>query len=234
MIKFRYLTLILLSLCSPLILNAQDMEIMKCEDSTSEVKLAVRAGHNAVFGGFLAMSLETDQTIYKDFAISGGVQYNTIGRTALEARPTYILDFDWGRIVPELLLTYTNFTSINSFAAGAGASGDFGRISAKLGYYYHIYGGRGGKITEPFNLYYELTVHLLDNIDNWKVGLTVTNNEIFELERHYQPTFIAECHYYPTSRLGVSFGVGCKPAGMFHLSADYYQTNIKTGVCYRW
>lgn len=229
MLKIKKLLAILL-ICSPLLLNAQEKGVQE----QSEVKIGVRAGHNVAFGGFGAVSLETRQTFDCNFAISGGVQYNTIGKTSLEARPAYVINFNGGRIAPELLLAYNNLTSIDSFAAGAGITGDFGRISAKLGYYYHIFGGQGDKITEPFNIYYELSVHLLKKVENWKMDLTITNNEIFELERHYQPSFIAECFYYPNSKLGISFGIDCKPTGMFHLSADYYQSYIKTGICYRW
>ena len=234
MIKFRYLELLLLLLCFPQIMMAQDVKVQGHEEVNSEVKLGVRAGHNVVFGGFAAISFETKQTFRNDFDISGGIQYNTIGKTALEARPAYAINFDWGKIVPELLLAYTNFASINSFSAGAGVLGDFGMISAKLGYHYHIYGGYGGKIIEPFNIYYECILHLLRKPDNWKLDLVITNNEIFELERHYQPSFIVESFYYPTNRLGISFGIGYKPAGIFHLSADNYQSYIKTGICYRW
>ena len=68
----------------------------------------------------------------------------------------------------------------------------------------------------------------------WDLFLSITNNELFELERHFQPSFIAECFYYPTQKIGVPFGLGCKPAGMFNMSADYYQSYLKTGLCYRW
>ena len=203
-----------------LVMNAQE----------NELSVRLRAGDNVVFVGFGAASVETVQTLCDDLSISGGVQYNTIGRTALEARPS----MKWGNISAELLMAYTNLASVNSFAAGAGAIYDYGRLSAKLGYYYRVYGGHGSRITEPFNIYYELSVHLLQQIENWDIDLTLTNNETFELERHYQPSFIAECFHFPTSKLGISLGIGCKPAGMFNLSADYYQSFIKTGICFRW
>ena len=91
-----------------------------------------------------------------------------------------------------------------------------------------------GRLTEPFNLYYELRVGLLENTKDWDLDLILTNNETFELERHYQPTYLAECFYYPTDNLGVTLGVGYKPSGTFHIAAGYYQTFIKTSVCYRW
>lgn len=224
MIKVKHLFLALLVAICPTLLKAQE----------NDIRVGLRAGHNAVFGGFAAASLETNQTFCKDFSISGGVQYNTIGKTALEARPGYIMNFDWGRLTAETLVFYSNLSNVDNFAAGAGARAEFGRTSMQLGYYYRVYGNEVNKLTEPFNLYYELRVGLLENTKDWDLDLILTNNEIFELERHYQPTYLAECFYYPTDNLGVTLGVGYKPSGTFHIAAGYYQTFIKTSLCYRW
>lgn len=223
MLRIRQFLLLLLA-SSTLTLNAQN----------NEIKMGVRAGHNAAFGGFAAVSLETVQTFCDNFSISGGLQYNTIGKTAIEALPSYNIPFDWGKLSVEALATYTCLSSINNVTAGAGMSIVSKSISGRLGYYYRILCSNGGKITEPFNVYYELRAHFLKKIENWNLDLVITNCEEFELERHFQPSFIAEGTCYPTSKLGISFGIGCKPSGMFNMSADYYQSYLKTGVCYRW
>ena len=112
MIRLRLLlTLSLLAFCSS-VLSAQD----------DELKVGLRAGHNAAFDSFAALSLETVQTIGQNISISGGLQYNTIGKTALEVRPAYNMNFNWGKVSAEVLAAYTNLTSINSFATGAGAA----------------------------------------------------------------------------------------------------------------
>ena len=218
------LFLLLLLIIGPLTLNAQN----------DEVKLGLRAGHNAAFGGFAAVSLETIQTFCDNFSLNGGLQYNTIGKTTLEATPSYNIPFDWGKLSVESLITYTRIRSINNITAGAGISVVSRSASGRLGYYYRIFCGEGSKISEPFNIYYELRAHLLKNIENWDLDIVITNCEAFELERHYQPSFIAEGSFYPSSKFGISFDVGCKPSGMFNMSADYYQSYLKTGVCYRW
>jgi hypothetical protein len=168
------------------------------------------------------------------FAISGGVQYSTIGRTALEARPSYFKSVKWGQISAEALLHYTYMYSLNNFAAGVGIKLETKWIDAKLGYYYRLYGSAGNIITEPFNLYYKGTIHCLPMFEKWDLDLTLTNCETFELERHYQPSFIVQGWYYPKKFLGITLGANYKPSGMFHLSSDYYQFYTKLGVCYRW
>ena len=218
------LFLLLILVSSPFILNAQN----------DEVKVGLRAGHNAAFGGFAAVSIEAVQRFCENFSLGGGLQYNTIGRTTLETLPSYNIPFDWGRLSVESLITYTCLSSINNVTAGAGVAIASKDVSGRLGYYYRIYCGKGGKITEPFNIYYELRTHFLKRIENWILDIVITNCEAFELERHFQPSFIAEGCYSPTSKLGISIGLGCKPSGMFNMSADYYQSYLKTGVCYRW
>ena len=221
---FRYLLVLLILLPLPFALSAQDNAVMA----------KIRAGHNASFGPYAAFSVETIQTLFDNFMINGGVQYSSIGRTALEARPAWFRDYGWGRLSAEALLSYSRLTSVNNVAFGAGADISGKWIGIKLGYYYRLFGHKGNSITEPFNIYYELRANLLPMKRNWDLELAITNNEIFELERHYQPSFIATCMYYPRPYLGLSMGIGCKPSGMFHLSADYYQSFVNLGVCYRW
>lgn len=222
--KLRHFLLIIFLASCPFALNAQDDELM----------IKLRTGHNAVFGGFAAFSLETLQDFGNSMHLNAGVQYNTIGKVALEARPACFVDCRWGRISAETLLAYRNIASVNSFAAGAGAEFSNRRLAAKLGYYYHLYGYKGNSVKEPFNIYYELMVNLLPKSESMELQLVITNSEIFELERHYQPSFIAQCSYDLKDYLGLSMGVGLKPAGIFNISADYYQSFINLGICYRW
>ena len=222
--KLEYILLILFLTIPIFSIYAQD----------DELTIRLRTGHNASFGEFAAVSLETVQNLGNSLQLSAGVQYNTIGRTALEARPAFIKNYRWGRISAEVLFAYRNLTSVNSFAAGAGAEISGNWLAAKLGYYYHLYGHKGESLKEPFNIYYELRANLLPMLETWDLLLIITNNERFELERHYQPTFIAQCSYDLKEYLGLTMGIGYKPAGMFHISADYYQSFINLGICYRW
>lgn len=224
MYKFRYLVLIFLLLACPRILNAQD----------NGFALRLRTGHNTSFGGFAAVSMEAVHDLDFNLRLSAGAQYNSIGKTSAEVRPEYQFDVSWGKLSAESMISYTHLTSVNSIAAGAGIGLYGKRVGGRLGYYYRLYGGSGGWIKEAFNIYYEIHAEILPEIDRWDLQMIITNCEMFELERHFQPSFILQGCCYPRTHLGISFGVGCKPAGIFNISADYYQSYIKTGVCYRW
>lgn len=224
MSKFRYLFLCFILCAGCMALDARN----------HDVRVGGRTGYNGANGVFGAVSVETYHRLHESFSVCGGVQYNTAGRTTVEAHPAWVKDYDWGTLSAEMLLLYSNTLSLNNVAAGVGADLRGRWIGGKLGYYYRLYGGRGGIITEPFNLYYEFCINTLPMIDDWDLRFLATNNEMFELERHFYPSFIAECSYYPLEYLGISLGLGCKPSGIFHISADYYQSFLKLGVCYRW
>ena len=224
MIRLRYLILTILLVSSTYILGAQDRE----------VSLKVSGGYNAPFGVFAATSLETHQPLCKNFHIDGGLRYSSIRTLAAEARPAFSKTYSWGKLTAEAILAYTNLSSVNNLSFGAGA-GVFGKwIGFKLGYYYRLLGKAGNFINEPFNIYYELRANFLPMIEEWDLQFLITNSELCQLERHFQPTFIAQCSYYFPQHIGLTMGIGCKPAGMFNMSADFYESYLKLGVCYRW
>ena len=96
---FRLLFLVCAFLSGTAVLSAQQ----------SEVKLGLRGGDNTSFGKFAAFSLETVQTLKCDMKISGGIQYNTIGKFCVDARPAYFHNFSWVSCRPSFCLTIREF-----------------------------------------------------------------------------------------------------------------------------
>lgn len=201
---------------------------------SGEVALGVKAGHNALCGGLAAVSVEAKYAAKTHFAIRGGVQYSTINRVLAEVRPQYYQNFEFGRLSGEVLFNYAYQSCMNSFAIGAGASLDMSPLWITLGYYHRTLKMGADIVAEPFNIYYELGVKCLPKRERWDLNVIVTNSRIFELERHYQPSFAVDGWWYPSAKLGVLVGANYKPAGMFHISSDYYQFYVNIGVCCRW
>lgn len=199
-----------------------------------EAAIAVRVGHNAMFGPFAAFSGVVRYEVKDCFALRGGAQYSTIGRTAVELRPQYFHDFGFGRLSGELLLHYANLNRLNNFAIGVGASLDIRYVWLALGYYFRSMTLAESNIGEPFNIYYELGIRCLPKREKWNLNVVLSNSQLLELERHYQPSLSLEGWWYPMPKLGVQLGLNYKPAGMFNITSDYYQFFADLGVCYRW
>lgn len=199
-----------------------------------EVTLGVRGGANTTFGGVGAVSLEGSYDFANRVALRGGVLWSTIGRTAVELRPTYSHELDWGTVSAKAIAHYTQQASIYNLAIGAGVGWSNTALFCSLGYYYRTIGGGGGRIDEPFNLFYEIGVRFLREVEGWDLQVALTNSDMFELERHYYPSLVALCNWSVGESTEVIFGLNYKPSGTFHMSTDLYQIQFRTGVCYRW
>lgn len=183
-----------------------------------------------VYGANAALSLEADYGFANGLSVRGGVQYGTIGRTALELRPSFSVPMSWITFHAQTLLHYTNLSSVHNAAAGVGVGLSNKYLFCDIGYYYRTYGG----LNEPFNIFYSLGVNFLPSVEDWDLHLIFTNCEIFELERLYQPSYIVRGNWAMCDNLGVVIDLNYKPAGMFNMSSNFYQLNIKAGLCYKW
>ena len=201
---------------------------------STKLSLGAKCGHNALFGTFAAASVEAEHEVKRHFSIQGGAQYSSIGRVAAEVRPQYFHDLSFGRLSGQAILGYTYQSHMNNFIIGVGAQLDIRHIWARLGYYHRTISVGESSICEPFNIYYELGMRCLAKLQSWDLNIIIGNSRLFELERHYQPSFAVEGWWYPSEKWGVQLGANYKPAGMFNISSDYYQMYGNIGVCYKW
>ena len=142
-VRFKIIALLLVFFTS--FMQAQD----------SRLSFRLRAGDTTPFGGFAAVSADVNHSFENNFAVNGGVQYNTIGRTATEIRPAYSFELENGIISVTALLHYSHQSSIDNFAVGFGADYSYKWLFLTAGYYYRIYGCNGSYMKEYFNLFYQ-------------------------------------------------------------------------------
>lgn len=199
------------------------------------VAVELRVGNNNALGNYSALAVEARHNFNEDIALRGGFMYNTFGGVATQVRPAYyICDYDFGRLRVEGLLHYAFQSGTHSLAEGLGVGFDMPNLWASVGYYYRTMHHGGYDISERFNLFYELGVRCLADVERWDLDVVLSNCRSAELERSHQPSLYIDGRWYPNSRLGVALGVSYKPTGIFHISSDYYQIYTLVGLCYRW
>ena len=205
-----------------------------CVAQQGEVVLRLQGGDNAAFGGFGVAQLQGSYSLERHFKACAGVGYNTIGRTAVEARPAYFHNLNFGSLRAELMLHYVRQGAVNNGALGVGVGFECPYVWATIGYYHRQMWAEGSQVAEPFNIYYELGINCLPKLERWDLRVVFSNSRLLELERHYQPSLYVDGWWYATTHIGVMVGIGYKPAGMFNITTDYYQLNGQVGLCYRW
>ena len=228
--KYRFILLLFLCAAFAGVVRAERV----VPDSAVVVTLNGRVGNSSVNGLYGTVGLRGDYAMPRHFMVRAGVQYSTIERYSAEVRPAYFHDFAFGRLHGEVLLHYNRHYSFNNIAAGVGVGLTMDYFWAHLGYYFRTVVASDNVLTEPYNFYYEIGVNCLPKIASWDLMAYITNSKLNDLERFYQPSLCVDAVWYPTSSWGVMLGVAYMPAGMFNISADYYQSYIQIGARYRW
>ncbi len=203
---------------------------------TTGAELETCLGHNVYFGLYHSEALVLRHDAGRCFRVEAGFQTVSFGKRSLDIRPVFFHDFRFGRAVLEAVVSYGTLSGSRTLCAGAGAGLEMPRWWFFLGYYHRTVSARGypDRITEPVNTAYEIGVSLLPRSRRWDALLRISNRTMFDIERIYQPTFTAEALWHSDRRISLRLGAGYKPAGMFHLSHNHYQSFVKFGISYKW
>lgn len=90
-------------------------------------------------------------------------------------------------------------------------------------------------VSEPFNLLYNLEGYLFGRTARkWNVGLRFSNYRLFRINHCSDPNYAVLGSYSVSPRLNLLIDVGVRPAGVFNLTAHYYESYFNMGVKYKW
>lgn len=87
-------------------------------------------------------------------------------------------------------------------------------------------------VNEPFNLLYKVRFGYLKQDAKWNLYGTISDFTEWQYERHWQLLFGIGGYYSFTEHHRMMVDVECKPAGMFHLDANFYGLTARLGYTY--
>lgn len=92
---------------------------------------------------------------------------------------------------------------------------------------------RGATLWEP-GLTYDAEVRIFPREHVWNVGVQVTNMRMFLIERFYSPNFVLKGNYRfggeGNDHLNLRLTAGFQPAGVLHITANYYSFYFNVGI----
>ena len=103
------------------------------------------------------------------------------------------------------------------------------RLIIELPYDWH---STSNIIVEPFNLTYRVEVFVRPKVSPWNISMCISNMTDYQIERIWQPIFMANGRYNIDEHWQVNLSALCKPTGMFHLNAKYYAAEVRGGFAY--
>lgn len=197
--------------------------------------------YNTTYSHQGALDLLSTIPVGSHFELMPALQFSTanIYSAAVQARTFF--DLPEGRLFLENHFLFKDIARNGMYDAclsfSLGYSWDY--LEVEAGMFGRVMNATGSKwmvvddlLCEPFNLVYSLKGILRPATSVWNATLTVTNTDIFQMERMWQPIIILGGWYDLSDRMRIDCGLLLKPTGMFHLNAEFYSIAARAGITY--
>lgn len=193
-------------------------------------------GYNTHFGQWGAAAVSARHAMPRHFQIRGGVRIISYPAFAADLRPAYFHELNCGRITAGPVVSWLHQSGTDNICAGIGAGMQMRHWSFSLGWYHRTIRAAGYRrgLTEPSNLLYEIAANVMPPEHRWNILAAITNSALTAVERAYQPTVALTGVWHPSTHTGIWLRAEYKPAGVFNMSHNYYQSSLNLGFEYAW
>lgn len=202
----------------------------------------VEYNHNLTWQHFASFDVQGFLPINQHFELDARMQFQTVNvhTFAVVARPKFALPVGELFLETEVLYKCVKRSNMHDLAAGLSLGYRMDYVSVMLGCNTRVLAPFGSNWhsdekmnTEPFNLMYCLKIYCRPQSNPWNIWVAMSDFDDYQIERHWQPIFQLGAHYDINDHWRVQISGLCKASGMFHLNANYYAANLRSGISYR-
>ena len=195
--------------------------------------------YNTTYGHQSGLDLLGYLPVSSHFDISPALQTSTanVHTAAVQARALFPLGPGDLYLKNRIIFRAVARSGMYDLSAGLSLGYDWDYVEAEFGMFSRFVDTFGRDIhstdetlCEPFNLLYRIEGRLRPKTSRWNAVLSVSNADLFQLERMWQPIFSLGGRYSITERVGLRLDAVLKPAGMFHLNAEFYSIAVRAGA----
>lgn len=197
--------------------------------------------YTTTYGSSTGIDLIADIPVGTRFDCEPALQLTTAGVHTAAIQTRTLFPFEKSALYLKNRITFKDVARSSMYDACLGLSlgwtcrhldveaGMFGRVMDSFGRDIH---SLDAALCEPFNLIYSIKGILCNPDSRWNAWASVSNVDVFQMERMWQPIISAGGWYNLTDRLSLRMDVVCKPTGMFHLNAEFYSLSARAGVTF--
>lgn len=206
------------------------------------LKTYAEYGYNTTWGHFGHVAVGGHFPITTYFDLQAAIDLCTANSYAIDGRAIVRFPLRVGQLALENRLLYRAMAYSATHEACAALSlgyrmdyfavsiGAFSRFYSPMNNDRHTQ--NAGYIVEPFNLLWNIEGHVRRESDFWNLGLRISNFDDFQIERFNEPIFTLVGRYNPTEKIRLFAEVYCKPSGMLHGAANFYNAGARIGLNY--
>ena len=203
------------------------------------VSVGVEYAYNHSLGSYANFEVLSTMPIHRYFEMEAAFQASTANEytTGVILRPKYALRV--GELFVDGQLLYKgvvrNQQSDLAFGLSVGYRMDYVRV--QIGWSSRVLSmqnndGSRTHVLELMNVLYRVDVCARPQTCNWNIHACGTNYDDFQIERMTEPLFMLGGRFDPTEQWRVSLDVICKPSGIFHVNANFYEAMVRAKVMY--
>lgn len=198
--------------------------------------------YNRTWGHHGNFDVQALMPINKYFEMEAKLQFSTanVHTGVVQIRPKFELPIGEMFIETDVMFKAVARNRINDFTAALGVGYRMDYVSVMLGLFSRVMDNWDRNwhteetyVVEPFNFLYRVEVFCRPQDNPWNLSFMISNVDDYQMERTWQPLFMAGAWYDVTNNWRLNFGVQCKPTGMFHLDASFYGATARAGFSYR-
>ena len=198
--------------------------------------------YNRTWGHHANMDVQSLMPINKYFEMEAKLQFSTanVHTGAVALRPKFELPVGEMFIETDVLYRAVARNRLSDITAALGVGYRMDYVSVTLGVFGRVLDNLDRSVhtdetyvVEPFNLLYRVEVFCRPQDNPWNLSFMISNVDDYQMERMWQPLFMAGAWYDVTDNWRLNFSVQCKPTGMFHLDAAFYGATARAGFSYR-
>jgi len=202
----------------------------------------VEYSYNTTWGHHGNFDVQALLPINKHFEMETKLQFSTanVHTSVVQLRPKFQLPVGELFIETDVLLKAVARNRMNDLTAALGLGYRMDYVSVTLGLFSRVMADWGRSwysdesfVAEPFNVLYRVEVFCRPQDNPWNLSFCISNVDDYQMERMWQPLFMAGAWYDIDNHWRLNFGAECKPTGMFHLDATFYGATARAGFTYK-
>ena len=206
------------------------------------VSLHVGYGHNLTYGSMANFDVSAYMPINQHFDMQANLRFSTADTYTIgvQLRPKFTLPVGELYLEDRILTNIVARDSYNDFVHSLSVGYMMQYVNIQIGMFTRViiplpYEYRTGDemILEPFNVLYKLEAFVRPKTSPWNISLGIANVDQYQMERVWQPMFYLGGWYDINEHWRVRLSGKLKLAGMFHLNAHYYASEIRVGAEYK-
>lgn len=213
-----------------------------CASEQYSISLDMGYGHNLTYGSFANFDLGAYMPLNTHFEMQANVRMSTANTytVGVQMRPKFALPVGEMYIEDRLLTSFIRREQFLDFVHALSVGYRMQYVNVQLGMTNRVmlpptYELSSGDtfVCEPFDLLYRIEVYVRPATSVWNLSLALANVDEYQIERMWQPMFYLGGWYDIDEHWRISLNGKLKLAGMFHLNAHYYASEVRVGAEYK-